>query len=59
MSDSIEKVQADYEHFLCYSGLSDSPLIKYAYFHGADIGLDRPIKDIEAFNNSPPVKDLK
>ena len=57
MSDSIEKVQADYEHFLSYSGLNDHPIVRFAYFHGADIGLGRPIKDIEAFNSSPPVKD--
>ncbi|MGL4242627.1 MAG: hypothetical protein ACRCTI_16065 [Beijerinckiaceae bacterium] len=31
-----------YEHFLAYSGLEDSPWIKYAYFHGADVGVDRP-----------------
>lgn len=38
------KVQRDYEHFLAYSGLDDSEVLRYAYFHGADIGLDKPMK---------------
>lgn len=43
-ADEVAKhsTQDCYEHFLAYSGLEDSPWIKYAYFHGADVGLDRP-----------------
>ena len=45
-ADEVAKhsTQDCYEHFLAYSGLEDSPWIKYAYFHGADVGLDRPSK---------------
>lgn len=31
-----------YEHFLSYSGLIDHPLLRYAYFHGAGSGCDKP-----------------
>lgn len=31
-----------YEHFLAYSGLTDQPLLRYAYFHGAGSGCDKP-----------------
>lgn len=40
------KTQLDYEHFLAYSGLDDTPERKYIYFHGADVGLDKP-KDLK------------
>lgn len=34
--------QDNYEHFLAYSGLFDNPILRYAYFHGADEGIDLP-----------------
>lgn len=42
VAPSEDSVQRDYEHFLAYSGLAGTPVVRYAYFHGADIGLDRP-----------------
>lgn len=42
-SDHTHSTQDDYEHFLAYSGLDHSPAIQYAYFHGADVGMDRPV----------------
>ena len=51
-----EKTQSDYEHFLSYSGLyPGNELLRFAYFHGADIGLDRPSE--EARNAIPNVLD--
>lgn len=48
--DTIEsrkegRPEQDYAHFLSYSGLSDAPLLRYAYFHGAGESMDKP--DIE------------
>lgn len=36
--------QCLYEHFLSYSGLTDQPLLRYAYFHGAGFAaeIDQP-----------------
>lgn len=34
--------QDDYEHFLSYSGLNDDPMLRYAYFHGADAECEKP-----------------
>ena len=34
--------QDKYEHFLSYSGLSDNSMLRYAYFHGADDGIEPP-----------------
>ena len=46
MSDQIKKaehtVEENYQHFLAYSGYDDTPERKYIYFHGADVGMDRP-----------------
>lgn len=52
MSDP-DKVQQDYEHFLAYSGLTDAPTIRYAYFHGADVGLDKPEPDWKPIETAP------
>lgn len=42
------KTQLDYEHFLAYSGLyPGTEELRYAYFHGADVGLDKPEKPIK------------
>ncbi|WP_313217467.1 hypothetical protein [Stenotrophomonas sp.] len=32
----------NYQHFLSYSGLDGDDLLRYAYYHGADVGLERP-----------------
>lgn len=40
--DREHSVQCAYEHFLAYSGLADDPLLRYAYFHGADAPMDKP-----------------
>lgn len=34
--------QCLYEHFLAYSGLEHDPMLRYAYFHGANVSIDRP-----------------
>ena len=36
--------QCLYEHFLSYSGLTDQPLLRYAYLHGAGFAaeIDQP-----------------
>lgn len=35
-------VSCRYEHFLSYSGLSDESMLRYAYFHGANVGIEQP-----------------
>jgi hypothetical protein len=40
MSDS--PIEDRYRHFLAYSGLRDTPLVRYAYYQGAGVGIDRP-----------------
>ena len=44
-----------YEHFLSYSGAEDHPWLKYAYFHGADVGIDRPAQATPAAVPAPEV----
>ena len=48
VSPSVHTTQDDYEHFLSYSGLEHSPLLQYAYFHGADVGIEKPAPQPEA-----------
>ena len=31
-----------YQHFLSYSGLAHTPMLQYAYFHGAGAAMDKP-----------------
>lgn len=38
----MNSVEDNYQHFLSYSGIQDNALVRHAYFHGADVGLDRP-----------------
>lgn len=38
----IRSVEDDYLHFRCYSNLDDDPLLRYAYFHGAGRGIEKP-----------------
>lgn len=40
--EPVHSTQDNYEHFLTYSGLADAPMLRYAYFHGADEGIDKP-----------------
>jgi hypothetical protein len=40
--ESGHATQDNYEHFLAYGGLDHSPLLQYAYFHGADVGMEKP-----------------
>lgn len=35
-------IEERYRHFLAYAGLRDTPLIRYAYYQGAGVGMDRP-----------------
>jgi hypothetical protein len=35
-------IEGHYRHFLAYSGLRDTPLVRYAYYQGAGVGVDRP-----------------
>lgn len=37
-----------YRHFLNYGNLPDSPWLRYAYYHGAHVGLDRPAGEFPA-----------
>lgn len=39
---AAHSTEDDYQHFLSYSGLDHSPILRYAYFHGADVGLEKP-----------------
>lgn len=39
---SPHPAQDRYEHFLSYSGLADDPMMRYAYFHGADADCEKP-----------------
>lgn len=42
VSEQKHPTEDCYQHFLAYSGLTHSPIIQYAYYHGADVGMDRP-----------------
>lgn len=48
MSEQKHPTEDCYQHFLAYSGLDHSPIIQYAYYHGADVGMDRPPEIIRA-----------
>jgi hypothetical protein len=39
---SEHPIEDRYRHFLGYAGLRDTPLVRYAYYHGAGVGMDRP-----------------
>lgn len=38
----VHSTQDNYEHFLSYSALTDDPMLRYAYFHGADADCEQP-----------------
>lgn len=40
--DRAHSTEDNYQHFLAYSGLEGSDLLRYTYFHGADVGINRP-----------------
>lgn len=42
VAEPVHSTQDNYDHFLSYSGLADYPMLRYAYFHGADDGIDKP-----------------
>lgn len=42
LSEQEHTTEEDYQHFLAYSGLEHSETLRYAYYHGADVGLDKP-----------------
>ncbi len=54
LSTSPERsTEDDYQHFLAYSGLEHTDLLRYAYFHGADADCDKP-----KIEKADPVEEL-
>lgn len=35
-------IEERYEHFLNYANLEHNIWLQYAYYHGADVGMERP-----------------